>query len=105
MDRFVRIISLHKILVSRRTPVSRRELEEKLESNRSTIKRTIEEMRIFLNAPIVYDRARNGYYYDQQHGEHPWEIPGLWFNSDELHALLTTQNCSTIFSPAGWTTV
>ena len=91
MDRFTRILSLHKILASRRTPVPRRELEERLESNRSTVKRTIEEMRDFLDAPIVYDRAANGYYYDQKHSEHPWQIPGLWFNSKELYALLAAQ--------------
>ncbi|MGI9229966.1 MAG: helix-turn-helix transcriptional regulator [Gammaproteobacteria bacterium] len=99
MDRFTRIISLHKILASRRTPISRRELEEKLESNRSTVKRAIEEMRDFLDAPIAYDRTHNGYYYDQKHGEHPWEIPGLWFNSDELFALLTTQKLLSDIQP------
>ena len=99
MDRFVRIISLHRILASRRTPISRRELEQRLESNRSTVKRTIEEMRVFLNAPIAYSRTHNGYHYDQQHGEHPWEIPGLWFNSSELHALLTTQKLLSDIQP------
>ncbi len=99
MDRFDRILGLHKIFSSRRTPITRRELEEKLESNRSTIKRTIEDMRNFLNAPITYDRTRNGYYYDQQHGVHPYEIPGLWFNSEELYALLTTQKLLSDIQP------
>lgn len=61
MDRFARILGLHKILSSRRTPVSRRELEEKLESNRSTVKRAIEEMRDYLGAPIIYDPAAAGF--------------------------------------------
>lgn len=91
MDRFDRIYSLHKILAERRTPISRKELEEKLESNRSTIKRTIDEMRLYLDAPIKYDRKYNGYYYDTKASEHPFEIPGLWFNSNELFALMVTQ--------------
>ena len=99
MDRFTRIFELHKILSSRHTPISRRDLEEKLESNRSTIKRTIEEMRNFLGAPIIYDRTQNGYYYDRQHGTHPYEIPGLWFSSSELYALITTQKLLSDIQP------
>ncbi|MGI9250761.1 MAG: helix-turn-helix transcriptional regulator [Pseudohongiellaceae bacterium] len=99
MDRFTRILSLHKIFASRRTPISRHELEEKLESNRSTVKRTIEDMRDHLAAPIIYDRTSNGYYYDQKHSEHPWEIPGLWFNADELFALLTTHKLLSDIQP------
>ncbi len=99
MDRFSRILGLHKILISRRTPISRRELEEKLDTNRSTIKRTIDDMRTYLNAPITYDRARNGYHYDQQHGTHPYEIPGLWFSPEELYALITTQKLLSDIQP------
>jgi len=45
-------------------------------------------MRLYMRAPIRYDRARNGYVLVQ--GEDgPWELPGLWFNASELHALLT----------------
>jgi len=42
------------------------------------------------NAPIVYDREHNGYCYDQREGQ-MYELPGLWFNASELHALLTVQ--------------
>jgi len=90
MDRFDRIFQLHKILASRRTPISRRELQEKLECSRATIGRAIEDMRDFLGAPIEYDRGRNGYYYDYQQ-KPTYELPGLWFSADELFALLTTQ--------------
>ena len=87
MDRFTRILSLHKILASRRAPISRRELEERLESNRSTVKRAIEEMRDYLGAPIVYDPAARGYRYERREGDGAWDIPGLWFNAEELLAL------------------
>ena len=90
MDRFDRIFELNRILQSARHPVSRRRLEEELECSRATIKRIIEDMRLYLNAPIVYDRERNGYCYDQSEGE-MYELPGLWFNASELHALLTVQ--------------
>jgi predicted DNA-binding transcriptional regulator YafY len=90
MDRFDRIFELNRILQSARYPVSRQHLERELECSRATVKRLIEEMRLYLNAPIVYDRRLNGYRYDANEGE-MYELPGLWFNASELHALLAVQ--------------
>jgi predicted DNA-binding transcriptional regulator YafY len=90
VDRFDRIFELNRILKSARYPVPRRRIEEQLECSRATVKRIIEDMRLYLNAPVVYDRERNGYCYDQAEGE-MYELPGLWFNASELHALLTVQ--------------
>lgn len=90
MDRFDRIFELNRILQTARRPVSRTRLETELECSRATVKRTIEDMRNFLNAPIRYDREYNGYYYDARDGE-IYELPGLWFNASELHALLSVQ--------------
>lgn len=55
MDRFQRILLLHRILAGRRVPVSHRTIEEKLECRRATVTRIIQEMREFLDAPIEYD--------------------------------------------------
>ena len=90
MDRFDRIFELNRILQAARHPVSRHRLEEELECSRATVKRIIEDMRLYLNAPIVYDADHNGYRYDQAAGA-MYELPGLWFNASELHALLTVQ--------------
>ncbi len=94
MDRFDRIYALHQILRSARQPVSRQRLEDELECSRATVKRIIESMRLYLNAPIAYDAQRNGYHYDIQgkadHGP-MYELPGVWFNASELQALLTVQ--------------
>ncbi len=90
MDRFDRIFELNRLLQAARRPVSRRHIEQALECSRATAKRIVEDMRLYLNAPIVYDRARNGYSYDQREGE-MYELPGLWFNASELHALLSVQ--------------
>jgi len=90
MDRFDRIFELNRIFQSARYPVSRQRLEEVLECSRATVKRLIEEMRLYLNAPIVYDRKLNGYRYDSAEGE-MYELPGLWFNASELQALLAVQ--------------
>lgn len=90
MQSMHRIYKMHQVISSRRHPVARTTLEQELECSRATVKRIIEEMKLFFNAPIEYDRARNGYYYDTQDGQ-VFELPGVWFNAAELHALLTTQ--------------
>lgn len=91
MDRFDRIFELHKILSNRRTPISRLSLQEKLGAcSPATVKRAISDMRDFLGAPIKFDRQRNGYFYDTKE-ESLYELPGLWFNAEEIFALLTTQ--------------
>jgi predicted DNA-binding transcriptional regulator YafY len=92
MDRFDRIYDLHKILSRSRYPVSRQKLQQELECSRATVKRIIESMRLYLNAPIKYDRKLNGYYYDQTENEEKmYELPGIWFNASELFALLSVQ--------------
>lgn len=98
MDRFDRIYTLHHLFVNAHYPVSRRILEEKMECSRATIERTIEDMRDYLGAPLKYDRSANGYYYDEDEGV-PYQLPGLWLNSDELNALLLTQELLASLQP------
>lgn len=86
MDRFDRYYALHSMLRSARRPVPGKVLQEKLQCSRATLHRVIEKMCVYLRAPIEYDRVSNGYYYARS-GEHPYELPGLWFNASELYAL------------------
>ena len=90
MDRFDRIFALHKIFAGRRTPISRTELQQRLECSRATIGRLIEDARDQLGAPIVYDRDQGGYAYDRS-GSSVYELPGLWLNASELYALLVSE--------------
>lgn len=89
MDKFDRIYALHSALANVRTPITKSMLEEKLECSHATIERIIRDMRLYLNAPIEYDRNTNGYFYNLR-SDQKYELPGLWFNASELHALLTT---------------
>ncbi len=75
------------MLSARRIPASRRELELKLECSRATVQRLIEDLRGY-GVPIRYDRERNGYLLDRKEA---YELPGIWFNASELHALLAAQ--------------
>ena len=90
MDRLQRIYKLHQTIAAHRLPVPHSVLQEKLECSRATVNRIIEEMRLYFNAPIEYDRSRNGYHYALNDGE-TFELPGLWFSASELYALLTAQ--------------
>ena len=90
MDRLQRIYKLHQAVFSRRHPVSCQTLQDDLECSRATVNRIIQEMRLYFNAPIEYDRSRNGYHYVSDDGK-AFELPGLWLSEPELHALLTTQ--------------
>ncbi len=90
MDRFDRIYLLDGLLRNARYPIAGVELQRRLECSRATLCRIIEDMRDFLGAPIHYDRRYNGYQYAGEEGG-TYELPGLWFNASELHALLTIQ--------------
>ena len=90
MDRFDRIYLLNSVITRSRYPVPKNQLQVHLECSSSTVDRAIQDLRDHLNAPLVYDRDRNGYYYDNTKGE-AYELPGLWFNSGELFALLASQ--------------
>lgn len=90
MERLQRIYRLHQIFVEHRRPVSLHVLQEKLECSRATVNRIIQEMRLYFNAPLEYDRQRNGYHYALSDGQ-TFELPGLWLSETELYALLTTK--------------
>lgn len=98
MERFVRIYELNRILQAARRPVSHRRLETELGCSRATVTRLIEDMRLYLNAPIQYDRERNGYYYDCRESPR-YELPGLWLNPSELYALLSVQELLATVQP------
>lgn len=88
MNLFDRIYGLHKELSVARRPVARTTLEQRLECSPKTIKRIIHDMRLYLDAPIEYDRQHNGYYYADASEGSRFELPGLWFNASEIVALL-----------------
>lgn len=88
MDSLQRIYKLHQVITSHRHPVSCQALQDELECSRATVRRAITEMRLYFNAPIEYSREQNGYHYAD---EQSFELPGLWFSSAEIYALLTAQ--------------
>jgi len=91
MDRTERFHVIHTLL-SARPSVGFQELLDRLEVSRATLKRDLQYLRDRLNAPIVWDPDLRGYRFDSGRtvGD-PYELPGIWFTADEIHALLTMQ--------------
>src|SRR3546814_19987947 len=89
MDRYERILSLHRILKTARYPVTVARLRDELECSRATVYRDLAFLRDGLMAPVVGDGEAR-FRYDADEGNR-FELPGLWPNSDELHALPAAQ--------------
>ncbi len=89
MDRTERFYIIDQLLCNQRM-VSRAQFLAALEVSAATFKRDLEYMRDRLAAPIVWDRERRGYSYDNSEaGAGQYQLPGLWFNTSEIQALLT----------------
>lgn len=85
-----RIYKIDQLLSERRV-VTIAELLERLEVSKATLKRDLALMRDRMNAPIIFDKELGGYRFDKNAATHgvPYELPGLWFSAEEIHALLT----------------
>ncbi|RLJ64833.1 helix-turn-helix transcriptional regulator [Sulfurisoma sediminicola] len=92
MDRTERFYKIEQLLQERRFATFA-QIQTALGVSRATVKRDLQYLRDRLHAPIVYDRDNNGYHFAAPDRDAPrFELPGLWFNSSEIHALLTMQN-------------
>jgi predicted DNA-binding transcriptional regulator YafY len=88
MDRYERILTLHRLLKSAHYPVPLPRLMDELECSRATLYRDIAFLRDGLGAPVqsaVGEQA--SFRYEAGQGD-SFELPGLWLTSDELAALL-----------------
>lgn len=91
MDKFDRIFQLHDILRRRRTPISARDLQLKMECSRATLHRSLTLLRDYLHAPVHFDSNAGGYRYTSSPDSPSYELPGLWFSASELQALALLQ--------------
>lgn len=90
-------------MISDRKLVTFRQMMDVLEVSRATLRRDLEYMRNRLNAPLVFDRMAGGYRFDSAQPQlgGQYELPGLWFSSAEIHALLTMQHLLANLDPGG----
>jgi len=86
MERYERAHVLHRLFKASRYPVSVKRMMDELGCSRATLYRDLAYLRDVLGAPL--DSTHEGsFQYDEDEGSR-FELPGLWLNSDELHALL-----------------
>ena len=92
MDRTERFYRIDQLLHDRKLVPFSVFLDE-LGVSPATLKRDLEYLRSRLHAPIEWDRDAGGYRFAtaKKHGPR-YELPGLWFNASEIHALLTMQH-------------
>ena len=79
----------YKALFEAKRLVTREDMMEVAEVSLATFKRDIAKLRDQMGMPILFDKDRGGYYLDRNNLA--TEMPGLWFNPEELVALLTIQ--------------
>lgn len=93
MDRTERFYKIKELLRLGRVR-SFADLQAALEVSRSTLKRDIDYLSTRLNNPIEWSREAGGYRLAAPGGtvDPTHELPGLWFSSTEIHALLTMQH-------------
>ena len=99
MNRTERFYVIDQMLHERRVvPLS--VFLEGLEVSRATFKRDMEYLRDRLHAPIVWDRDAGGYRFESVKTTGPaYELPGLWFSSGELYALLAAHKLLSDIEP------
>jgi len=91
MDRTERFYKMMRLLKANRLVTRSRFLEE-LEVSLATFKRDLRYLIDRVNAPIVWDVRLRGYRInDKDPKAASFELPGLWFNASEAHALLAMQ--------------
>ena len=93
MSGMERIYQIDQILAGRKF-VPRMELQEKLGVSWATLKRDLNYLKDRLHAPIIFDRELGGYRFENESKKigPQYELPGLWFSAEEIHALLTMQH-------------
>ncbi len=94
MDRYERIVRLHRLLKHNRTGVSLERLMEEIEASRATVYRDIAFLRDALGAPIEADAESHRFKYVID-PDHVFELPGLWLSPDEVYALLVARQALT----------
>jgi predicted DNA-binding transcriptional regulator YafY len=88
MDRYERILTLHRILKTSRYPVSLQHLKDELGCSRATLYRDIAFLRDALGAPIESGEGEESSIRYAADEAERFELPGLWLTSEELAALL-----------------
>lgn len=101
MDRTERFYKIQNMLMTKQS-VSMRQMQESLEVSRATLNRDLAYMRDRLGIPFEWDSTLRGYALTRQLSEDKsFELPGIWFNQQEITSLLTMIELITKLEPGG----
>jgi predicted DNA-binding transcriptional regulator YafY len=90
MDRYERIVRLHRLLKANRTGVSMDKLMDEIEASRATVYRDVAFLRDALGAPVETDVETSKFkYVPDPHRD--FELPGMWLSPEEVYALLVAR--------------
>lgn len=99
MERLERFFRIRRLLGARAF-VTRAQFLADLEVSPATFKRDLEYMRDRMRLPIVWDAPRQAYRLGlSSSGVERHELPGLWFSSTEVQALLTVDHLLSSLEP------
>jgi predicted DNA-binding transcriptional regulator YafY len=98
MDRSERLVRIERALRNHRS-VAFDELREQLGISRPTLYRDIAYLRDRMGVPVEADAKRRHYCLNAGGGR--YEMPSLWFNADEILALLSMQRLLADLDPGG----
>ena len=98
MARTERFSKIERLLRERRS-ISFTELQEQLEVSRATLFRDMAFLRDRMRVPVVLDPESGHYHLDRS--VESAELPGLWFNAQEAHALLSMRQLLANLDPGG----
>jgi proteasome accessory factor C len=97
MSKLDDLYRLHRLLDGRQTVISRQTLLDRLKVTRSKLTRLIADLRAKFGTPLVFDQEYGGYRFDTADGR--FELPGLWFTGEELHALVSLNHLLQTLQP------
>jgi predicted DNA-binding transcriptional regulator YafY len=101
MDRTERFYKIQGMLMAK-PAVTMQELREALEVSRPTLNRDLAYLRDRLGIPFAYNAALRGYAMTCQPSEtRSFELPGVWFNQQELYSLLAMIELMSKLEPGG----
>ena len=89
MEKFAHVSAIHSLLSNGGKAVTKLKIQEAINSTADKVEQIIQNMRLYLDAPIKYDVESKSYYYDIDVNPN-YELPGLWFNSSELYGLFAS---------------
>jgi predicted DNA-binding transcriptional regulator YafY len=101
MDRTERFYKIQAMLMAKPS-VTMKQMQDALEVSRATLNRDLAYMRDRLNIPFAWDATLRGYAMTRQPSEgKTFELPGVWFNQQEIHSLLTMIELMSKLEPGG----